>query len=65
MTSEQLHEIRAILGLSKRAFADALGISPNTMTGYLNGGKIPLSVQYGCTCLLLGLPPAGEMKWTK
>ena len=54
---------RERLGLSRAAFARAIGISPNTATAYEHGrNPIPLTVALAAAALLYGLPPVGEAK---
>jgi len=59
MTGESFKAHRERLGMSRAAFARALGIAPNSATAYeLGRREIPLTVRLAIAALLFGLPPA-------
>ena len=59
MTPATFTATRERLGMTRGAFASALGIAPNTHTAYEQGKRpIPLTVRLAIAALLYGLPPA-------
>lgn len=59
MTSERFTATHERLGLSRAAFARALGINKNTALAYASGRQeIPLTVCLAIAALLNGLDPA-------
>lgn len=60
MTPEQFRQAQKRLGMSRAAFARALGISYNSSTKYATKGGAPLTVRLAISALLWGLPPYGS-----
>lgn len=59
MTPEAFTATRQRLGMNRVKFAEALGISRNSVTAYEAGTyPVPLTVRLAITALLYGLPPA-------
>jgi DNA-binding XRE family transcriptional regulator len=59
MTPSAFTAARERLGMTRGAFASALGIAPNTVTAYERGRyPVSLTVRLAIAALLYGLPPA-------
>lgn len=59
MTPAAFTSARERLGMSRGAFAVALGLAPNTVTAYEKGRRpVPLTVRLAIAALQYGLPPA-------
>lgn len=65
MTPERFTSHQERLGMSRAAFARALGINKDTATAYAQGrwrnnkpAPIPLTVRLAISALLMGYPPA-------
>ena len=59
MTPTAFIAARERLGMTRGAFAQAVGIAPNSVTAYEKGRyPVPLTVRLAIAALLYGLPPA-------
>lgn len=59
MTPADFTATRERLGMTRGAFASALGLAPNTVTAYEQGRRpVPFTVRLAIAALLYGLPPA-------
>jgi len=60
MTHADFKATRTRLGMTRAAFARALGIAPNTATAYEHGRHpIPRYIALASAALAYGLPPVG------
>ena len=59
MTPQAFIAARERLKMTRAAFAEALGIAPNTVTAYEKGRyPVPLTVRLAISALQAGYPPA-------